>query len=1149
VKANNLGSSLIRISLLAIVSAHSVTLLGQTPSGLKVRSSPVEGASAPKMAAADPKLRVQYMSLPLALEVNQGQSDSQVKFLARGQGYELFLTSNQAVLSLSKSLSPTQDAHGTTAALRTQLIGGNPAPEMVAEEQLPGTSNYFIGPDPKNWRTDVPQYARVRYREVYPGIDLVYYGNQQQLEYDIVVSPGADPRQVRFKIDGAERLGLSRSGGLVLHSEAGDVLWRKPVIYQEADGGKRFIAGRYRIHSGREVGFQVGDYDRRKPLIIDPVLSYSTFFGGSLDDWFGWMTVDSSGNAYAVGMTQSTNFPRVNPLPSNSTYAGGAHDATIVKLNPTGTARLYSTYLGGNGDDWNRGVVVDSSGNAYVTGYTTSSNFPTVNPYQSSYSGGNDAFVAKIGPSGSTLLYSSYLGGTGDDFARGIAADNNGNAYIVGYTNSSSNFPILNALQGAYGGGPYDAFVAKFDTAQSGAASLVYSTLVGNSGDDEAIAVAIDSAGNAYVTGSTTSTAFPTQNPYQASNGGGNDVFVSEINSTDTALVFSTYLGGNGEDISHGIAVDSTGIYVAGGTTSTNFPTLNSVQAVNRGLDDAFLTKFDPTGSFLVYSTYYGGSANEYCLTMAVDASGRAFLGGMTGSTNFPLVNPTQAAYGGYNFDGFVVAFSASGAQVLFATYFGGNSFDEIQGIAVDTLGNNVYVAGETYSSNLRTTSGVVQRTYAGGGDAFAAKILLNLNAPVVSLSPGSVTFGNQALNTTSSGTNVQVTNTGTASLSISSITASGNFGESDNCSGQTLLPSGSCMITVTFTPSVAGTTSGEITISDNATGMPQLVNLSGIGVYPIALSPANLSFGTVNIGSTSAPVTVTMTNNQAAPVNFTFSASGNYTAVGGSVNGCGSTLAGLGTCNISVIFGPTTSGSINGGLTVQHSASFSPIVVGLNGAGATGAILTFLPASLDLGTIPVGAASPANAVTVTNSSNSAVTITSLSASGNYGVAGTGSSPCGGTLAAAAKCTFNVIFTPSVTGSVTGSVSIAHNVVGSPQIYNLTGSGIFPVTLGPASITFPTTAVGASSASVTVTLTNHLNTGLTISSISASGQFTKVPSGTSPCANGTIVPAQGACTFNVTFTPTATGSIKGAITVVHNAPFSPQEVQVAGTGQ
>jgi hypothetical protein len=283
----------------------------------------------------------------------------------------------------------------------------------------------------------------------------------------------------------------------------------------------------------------------------------------------------------------------VGPLSTNSSYGGGAHDGTIVKLNAAGTARLYSTYLGGNGDDWVRGISLDSAGNAYVTGYTSSSNFPTVNPFQPSYGGGYDGFVAKLSSSGSSLLYSSYLGGTGDDFARGIAADNNGKAYVVGYTSSSSNFPIQNALQGAYGGGPFDAFVAKFDTTQSGAASLVYSTLLGDSGDDEAIAVAIDSTGDAYVTGSTTSTAFPTQNPYQAANLGGNDVFVSEINPTDTALVFSTYLGGAGEDIAHGIAVDSTGIYVAGGTTSTNFPTLNPVQALNRGADDAFLTKFD----------------------------------------------------------------------------------------------------------------------------------------------------------------------------------------------------------------------------------------------------------------------------------------------------------------------------------------------------------------------------------------------------------------------------------------------------------------------------------------------------------------------------------------------------------------------------
>lgn len=1111
-------------------------------------SAPLIGARPVLQKVANPKLRVNYMSLPLALEVNQGQSDSQVKFLARGQGYELFLTSNQAVLSLSRRASSPQ-GKGELKALRTRLIGADPSPAMAAEEQLPGTSNYFIGSNPNNWRTNVPQYGRVRYHEVYPGVDLVYYGNQEQLEYDISVAPGADPKQVRFEVDGVRGLSVDHSGDLVLHSTGGDVIWRKPVIYQETDGSQSLIAGRYRVYSKHQFGFEVGSYDRSRTLTIDPVLSYSTYIGGSLDDWFGWMTVDSAGNAYAVGMTQSTNFPRVNPLPSNTTYAGGAHDATIVKLNPTGTARLYSTYIGGNGDDWNRGVVVDSAGNAYITGYTTSSNFPTVNPYQPAYGGATDGFIAKIGPSGATLLYSSYLGGTGDDFALRIAADNNGKAYIVGYTNSSSNFPIQSALQGAYGGGPFDAFVAKFDTDQSGVASLIYSTLLGDSGDDEAWGLAVDSAGNVYVAGSTTSTNFPTHNPYQASNHGGQDVFVTEIDPTGTALVFSTYLGGSGDDNTRGIAVDNTGIYVAGSTTSTDFPTLNPVQATNGGQSDTFLTKLNPSGSALIYSTYYGGNQSDNCLALAVDQFGRAYLGGMTGSTNFRMVNPTQSTYGGSNFDGYVIVFSSSGNQVLFATYFGGNSFDEIQGIAVDSSGSNVYVAGETYSPNLKVTSGVVQPTYGGGGDAFMGKVQLNFNAAVVGLSPGSLTFGNRALNSTSTGSNVQLTNTGTASLTINTISASGNFGETDNCSGQTLLPSGSCTITVTFTPSVSGTVSGEITIQDSATGTPQLVNLSGTGVYPVTLSPASLSFGTVNVGSSSAAQMVTVSNNESAAVNLSFSASGNYSAAPGSPSGCSSSLAGLGSCNISVMFTPTSTGSINGAMTVQHNASFSPVVAGLSGTGATGATLTFSPVSLDLGSIAVGAVSAPNTVTVTNASGSTINISSLSASGNYSVAGSGGTPCGGNLASGAHCTFNVTFAPSITGAVTGSISVADSAVGSPHSYSLSGTGIFPLTFAPTSISFGTTNVGASSSPVTVTLTNHRSSAVTISSISASGQFTETGSGGSPCANGTVVPAGGSCTFNVTFTPAASGAINGAITVVHNAIFSPQEVTLTGTGQ
>ena len=812
--------------LLASLSANLMPLRAQTFTGFRAADrdrvfSPRSKISPRDAASASANLRVQYTRLPLEFEANQGQSDSQVKFLARGQGYALFLTSNDAVLSLSKSSSATQKTTDATAALRIHLIGGNPSPEVEAQEKLPGTSNYFIGHDPRNWRTNVAQYARVRYRDVYPGIDLVYYGNQRQLEYDIAVAPGADPKQVRFAVDGLKPLRLNHRGDLVLSTANGDVLWHRPMVYQEEHGGKRLIAGRYRIHSNREFGFEIDDYDRDKPLIIDPVLSYSTYIGGSLDDWFGWVTVDASGNAYAVGMTQSTNFPLVGPLSTNSSYGGGAHDGTIVKLNSAGTARLYSTYLGGNGDDWVRGISLDSVGNAYVTGYTTSSNFPTVNPYQPSYGGGYDAFVAKLSSSGSSLLYSSYVGGTGDDFARGIAADNNGNAYVVGYTSSSSNFPIQNALQGAYGGGPYDAFVAKFDTTQSGAASLVYSTLLGGSGDDEATRVAIDSSGNVYVAGSTTSTSFPTQNPYQVANHGGNDVFVSEINATDTALVFSTYLGGTGDDTVGGMAVDSTGIYVAGSTTSTDFPTMNPVQAVNGGLDDAFLTKFDPTGSSLIYSTYYGGSSNEYCLTMAVDGSGRTFLGGTTTSTDFPVVHPIQSTNAG-NFDGFVIAFSARGSQIIYATYFGGNSFDEIQGIAVDATGN-AYIAGETFSNNLQVTSGVVQPKYGGNGDAFLAKIQYPDYTINITNSPQSALVTQQA---TFSGILTALNGYGSA------VTLSCGTGAPAAC---TVTPSANVTPTssgVPFTVGVSSTKSTNYVFAINAVGtdaahIPHSANIS----------------------------------------------------------------------------------------------------------------------------------------------------------------------------------------------------------------------------------------------------------------------------------------------------------------------------------
>jgi hypothetical protein len=689
----------------------------------------------PSPAADKPKVVDAYGKLPLSFEANQGQSDAQVRFLSRGSGYTLFLTSTDAVFLLQKGAlsggvkqlgrgridepvlpqNPNRGDEAKTkeALLRIRLVGANPAPQLTGFDDLPGKANYFIGNDAKKWRTDVPTYAKVKYHAVYPGVDLVYYGNQRQLEHDFIVAPGADPRLISLRLEGAKKLSLDLRGDLVLKTQNGEIRLQKPVIYQEVDGVRQEIAGGYRLEGENLVGFEVATYDVTKTLVVDPTLVYSTYLGGSGTDVAYGIAVDSAGHAYVTGYTSSANFPTESAFQGTS---AGNYDAFVTKLSPTGSALVYSTYLGGNGIDIAKGIVVDSAGNAYVTGYTGSNNFPTKNPFQRARAGYYDAFVTKLSPTGSALVYSTYLGGSGGDFANGIVVDSAGNAYVTGQT-SSTNFPTKNPFQGASTGGS-DAFVTKLSPTGS---TLVYSTYLGGSGTDFANGIAVDSARNAYITGYTHSTNFPTKNPFQGVYPGGYyTAFVTKLSPTGSTLVYSTYLGGSYADVAYGIAVDSVGnAYVTGSTGSGNFPTKNPFQGVSAGNFDAFVTKLSPTGNALVYSTYLGGGFPDFAYGIALDSSRNAYVTGYTKSTNFPTNHPLQPAHA---FDAFVTTLSPTGSALVYSTYLGGsNSSDIGYGIAVDSTGN-AYVTGYTHSTNFPTKN-PFQGANAGGYDAFVTKI------------------------------------------------------------------------------------------------------------------------------------------------------------------------------------------------------------------------------------------------------------------------------------------------------------------------------------------------------------------------------------------------------------------------------------------
>ena len=687
-------------------------------------------------AAADQtKLAQSYGRLPVSFEANQGQSNAQVKFLARGPGYALFLTPTEAVLSLQKTqpLSKFRRGHSDKprdpkgTVLRMHWAGANRTPRVIGQEKLPGKVNYLLGKDPSKWRTGVPTYAKVKYEAVYPGVDLLYYGNQRQLEYDLVLAPGADPHALTLSFEGADRLEIDPRGELVVHTAGGDLRMHKPLIYQKAEGVRQPIGGGYVRKNERQVGFQVAAYERARPLVIDPVLVYSTYLGGSDDFNQGvGIAVDRFGQAYVTGLTGSTDFPTENPLQS---ALGGFGDAFVAKLNRAGSQLVYSTYLGGSSGDLGLGIAVDHSGQAYVTGSTDSTDFPTQDPLQSALGGFSDAFVAKLNRAGSQLVYSTYLGGTDNDDGSGIAVDHSGRAYVTGRTNSTD-FPTHDALQPVSGGHP-DAFVAKLNRAGS---KLVYSTYLGGTALDDGSDIAVDHSGRAHVTGFTRSTDFPIENPLQSALGGFSDAFVAKLNRAGSKLVYSTYLGGTGGDDGGfnkglrvgewgiGIAVDRFGqAYVTGFTRSTDFPIENPLQSALGGFSDAFVAKLNRAGSKLVYSTYLGGTGGDGGNGIAVDRFGQAYVTGFTGATDFPIENPLQSALGGFS-DAFVAKLNRAGSKLVYSTYLGGTGGDGGNGITVDHSGW-AYVTGSTNSTDFPIQN-PLQSAFGGGfDDAFVAKI------------------------------------------------------------------------------------------------------------------------------------------------------------------------------------------------------------------------------------------------------------------------------------------------------------------------------------------------------------------------------------------------------------------------------------------
>ena len=959
-----------------------------------------------------------YGNLPLAFEPNQGQTDPQVQFLSRGRGYTLFITPQGAVLSLKKpgalpqkfttkgsrrgaQALPTPDNSAPTV-LRLGLEGAQESVKFESQDKLPGVSNYFIGKDSSKWVKGVPQYSKVAAQGLYPGVDMVYYGNQGKLEYDFVVQPGADPGAIRLGVEGAQGVQVNGQGDLELGTKQGTVVFRSPTVYQETGGVKSPVVGRYMLKEGNKVGFEVEGYDKAKPLVIDPILDYSTYLGGSGGDWAFGVAADSSGDAYVTGLTQSTDFPTQG---SPQSFVGN-QDAFITEFDPSGTALVFSDYLGGNASlspypsTTASSIALDYSGDIFVTGQTNSTNFPTTfNAVQSSLNGPQNVFVTKLPPGGGSLDYSTYLGGSGYDYGNSIAVDSCENLYVTGLT-TSSNFPLLNPIQstlGSISGG--NAFVTKINAG----GALAYSTFLGGSGNngDGGTAIAVDGSGDAWVAGYTTSSDFPPVNAFQSTFGGHQNGFITEVNSAGTTWAYSTYLGGLSQtsyvtpqtgghvfDVCYGIALDgSRNIYVTGWTTSPNFPTRNPIQSTNTNpFGMAFVSELAAGGASLVYSTYLGGTGDNAVDTqdegngIRVDGSGNAYVAGETGSFDFPTVNPLQSSNAQKKATGantaFVTEVASQGTSYLFSTYWGGSTEEGAEALALDPA-NNIYVAGYTFSNNFPTLN-PYQTGPARVIDAFVMKIAqpppaAPVTQPVVQVAPASPPPANQPVAA------------GTSNVPVLKVTVSNQSGETVQLTGATLTESGTGLAS----PGIASLTVYAI-----------------VGGSPVSIGQVSSPFASSN--STTVPLpnlNLLPSSAQTILVTFNFSPT-----------------ASLGTYTLSLANSCALSGY---GLTSDKG-------IQLTGAPVNGAVLTVVPAA--------GTFTPTSTPTASRTPTATPTLTA-------------------TFTSTPTPTFTTPFTPTPTPTPTATPVVNQVTIGNPYPN--------PVT-GPGAVSIPVTAPTGSTATWTV---------------------------------------------------------------------------------
>ena len=1057
-----------------------------------------------------------YEHLPLAFEQNVGQAHSEAAFLARGPGYLIELAGGNVTV------------HGPSWHISLQFLAGNSTAGGRGLQRLPMQTSYFSGSAPAAWHTDISSFRQVAYRNIYPGIDVVYYGSRGQLEYDLVVAPGADWSQIRIAVEGPDGLRLDADGSIELDTGGENIRFRTPRAYQNFGDGTREVPSRYVFTSRNYIGFELGGYDPTRPLIIDPVFSYSTYLGGSLSDQAYGITVDGSGCAYIAGETYSFDFPLRNAW---QTSEHGDRDVFVSKLSADGSSLIYSTYLGGGSFDSGRAIAIDSSGAAYVTGVTWSADFPTTpGVLQTTYAGQGDVFVAKLNPSGG-LVFATYIGGAGADTATSIALDSARNAYVAGYT-SSLNFPMSHAYQPTFRGGWQDAFVFALNTNGS---SSIYSTYIGGSGNEVAQGVAVTPAGEAFIVGSTDSSDFPTASPIQSSNAGELDAFVVKLTASG-GLAYATYFGGRSSDYGNAIAVDSSGVaYITGTTVSSDFPvTQGALQTATTTTYDAFVARLRSDGT-LSYAARFGGTDSDEGSAIAVDSFGNAYIGGYTYSSDFPVRLAPQPLFAGSGGgmpanDAFLARLNQDGSAIQFSTYLGGTADDRVTGLAVDGAGD-CYVAGFTLSHDFPVTAGSLRTSIGGSMDSFVTKLSVPLILDAVTVSPSTVNGGasatvNLVLSTAApaGGATVTLSSTSTVFPVPSSL----------------VIPAGqsSGSLQVQASTNVPNSTTVTVTAAYNGSSQDASITVT---VSPPALASIAISPSAVNSGA-SATVTIALT--VAAPTGGVAVALSSTNAAAFSVPSSFVVPAGQSSGSFQVL-----ASNVGGSTTVTVIASYS-------GTTRTASVTVTIPppalASIAIDpstfnsgssatvTIALTAAAPLGGVVVALSSNN---VAAFSVPSSFFVPARQSSGSFQVLASNVGASTTV----TVTATYSGTSMVALVTVNAQPVV-VTGIVVSQPAFSPLLITLATglSGVGISFSQLTgsnIVVYNASPSAITISSstgvTSSFAGLTQSPlTLTGSCA---AVASNGTCTYAVTATTTgvAANTYSGTITFTTSTPASP----------